>query len=193
MTGPRNPSGANQGGISGRGIFGLILCLILPPLGLLYIWRLGVYPLRGRIVVSLLACVSLTLIFYSGIFGLFSWSSEPATVQPVPGAAVAVTVHPDDETLNALSNIDDIIAQNMDNDPDETVDPDATPILTQDEMLAQQQEILDTVVYSVFSGAKYYHVSTVCGNQSNGRELTIAEALAEQMAACPNCDPPALR
>ena len=49
---------------------------------------------------------------------------------------------------------------------------------------------MNTTVYSVFRGAKYYHVSTVCGNQSNGRELTVQEAIMEGMAACPNCNPP---
>ena len=49
---------------------------------------------------------------------------------------------------------------------------------------------MNTIVYSVYSGAVYYHATTVCGNQSNRRELTVAEAMSEGLGACPNCNPP---
>lgn len=190
MNGSRNPY-QKRSGLSSRAAKALALCFLLPPIGLLYMWRKGVFVLRGRIIVTAISCIEMMVLCSLGIFGLFDWDEMPPAVYPVPGQAAAVTAHPDDETINALSNIDEIIAQGMAaNNADETIAPDATPMLTQDEMLAQQQEVLNTVVYSVFRGAKYYHVSTVCGNQSNGRALTIAEALAEQMGACPNCDPP---
>lgn len=190
MNGTRNPYQKKEG-ISPRVITAIVLCIVLPPLGLMYIWRLGVFPMRGRALMSAVSCVVMVLMFTAGFFGFIDWSSMPPTVEPVPGLAVAVTAHPDDDTINALSNIDEIIAMNMGSDPEETLSPDATPILTQDEQLAQQQEIMNTIVYAVHRGAKYYHKSTVCGNQSNGRELTVAEAIAEFMGACPNCDPPA--
>ncbi|MBQ4090659.1 MAG: hypothetical protein IJC56_12400 [Clostridia bacterium] len=145
---------------------------------------------RGRIILSAIACVEMMFILGSGMFGLISWGSMPPTVEPVPAAAVAVTAHPDDDTINALSNIDDIIAMNMGAELNATLEPGATPILTQAEMLAQQEEVLSMTVYSVHRGAKYYHVSTVCGTQSNGRELTIRQAISENMGACPNCAPP---
>ena len=189
MNGSRNPY-RSESGLSQRALFALVLCVLIPPAGLLYIWRLGVFRTRGRVVVSALACVVMIIMFSTGLFGLMDWSSMPPTVAPVPGAAVAVTAHPDDETLNALSNIDDIIAMDMGSAEAATISPDATPMLTQEEQLAQQQEILNTTVYAVHRGAKYYHKSTVCGNQSNGRALTVAEAIAENMGACPNCDPP---
>ena len=190
MTGTRNPYRKSTGGLSGRAVCALVLCLIVPPLGLLYMWRLGVFRTRGRVIMSAIAGVEMAIIFACGMFGMIEWNTMPSTVEPVPAAAVAVTAHPDDETINALSNIDDIIAMNMSANTDETLLPDATPILTQEEMLAQQEEVLNTIVYAVHRGAKYYHSSTVCGTQSNGRELTVAEAIAENMGACPNCDPP---
>ena len=190
MTGSRNPYQKSSGGLSGRAVCALILCILLPPIGLIYMWRLGVFRNRGRIILSAIACVEMMFILGSGMFGLISWGSMPPTVEPVPAAAVAVTAHPDDDTINALSNIDDIIAMNMGAELNATLEPGATPILTQAEMLAQQEEVLSMTVYSVHRGAKYYHVSTVCGTQSNGRELTIRQAISENMGACPNCDPP---
>jgi len=190
MTGSRNPYQKSTGGLSGRAVCALALCIILPPLGLLYMWRLGVFRTRGRIIMSAVAGIVMTIMLAAGAFGLIEWGGMPPTVEPVPAVAAAVTAHPDDATINALSNIDDIIAMNMSANADETLSPDATPILTQAELLAQQEEIYNTIVYSVHRGAKYYHVSTVCGTQSNGRELTIREAIAENMGACPNCDPP---
>lgn len=189
MNGSRNPY-QRSGGVTRRAIFALILCFIVPPIGLMYIWRLGMFQLRGRVLMTVLSGVELMLLFMSGFFGLINWNRIPSTVEPVPGSAMAVTAQPDDATLNALSNIDELVAQGVSDNPDKTLSPDATPILTQEEQLAQQQEVLNTTVYAVYSGAKYYHVSTVCGNQSNGRALTVEEALAEGMGACPNCDPP---
>ena len=190
MTGGRNPYRKSTGGLSGRAVCALVLCLLVPPLGLAYMWRLGVFRNRGRVIISVIACVEMMIMLSAGMFGLVGRGGDMPTVEPVPGVAAAVTAHPDDETINALSNIDDIIAMNMKNEANDEISPDATPILTQQEMLAQQEEIYNTIVYSVHRGAKYYHVSTVCGTQSNGRELTIREAIAENMGACPNCDPP---
>lgn len=190
MTGSRNPYQKSTGGLSGRAVCALVLCVLLPPLGLLYMWRLGVFRTRGRVIMSAVACVEMMVIIATGMFGMLEWGTMPPTVDPVPAPVAAVTAHPDDEMINALSNIDDIIAMNMSAGNDETLSPDATPILTQAEMLAQQEEVLNTIVYSVHRGAKYYHTSTVCGTQSNGRELTVREAIAENMGACPNCDPP---
>lgn len=189
MNGARNPYRQQSGSMSGRATRTLILCLLVTPVGLLYMWRNGVFRLKGRVVISVLCCLEMMLILSWGFFGLIDWHDMPSTVEPVPGMAAMATAQPDDETINALSNIDDVIAMDMGNE-DAEVSPDATPMLTQEEEMALQQEVMNTTVYSVFRGAKYYHVSTVCGNQSNGRELTVQEAIMEGMAACPNCDPP---
>ncbi len=185
----RNPYQQPSGGMSGRALRTLLLCFLVTPIGLLYMWRNGVFRLKGRIIISLICCLEMMLVLSWGFFGLIDWGVMPNTVEPVPGNAAMVTPQPDDETINALSNIDEVIALDMGNE-DAEVSPDATPMLTQDEEMALQQEVMNTTVYSVFRGAKYYHVSTVCGNQSNGRELTVQEAIMEGMAACPNCDPP---
>ena len=59
-----------------------------------------------------------------------------------------------------------------------------------DAEIAENEAILDSTVYCVFNGAEHYHVGMVCRNQSNGRALSIREALAEGLTPCPNCDPP---
>ena len=189
MNGARNPYRQQSGGMTGRAILTLVLCLLVTPVGLLYMWRNGVFRLKGRVIISVICCVEMMFILSWGFFGLIDWNDMPSTVEPVPGTAAMATAQPDDETINALSNIDDVIAMDMGNE-DAEVSPDATPMLTQEEEMALQEEVMNTTVYSVFRGAKYYHVSTVCGNQSNGRELTVQEAIMEGMAACPNCDPP---
>ena len=111
MTGPRNPNNRNSGGtVSARAIRALILCFLFPPIGLIYMWRALVFPLRGRILMTLVALVETTLLFVWGFFGLITWSSMPDTVRPQPGSSVAVTAAPTDDTVNALSNIDELIS-----------------------------------------------------------------------------------
>ena len=173
----------------GRALRTLVLNFLLPPVGLFYMWYASVFQRRGRVILTAVAFVEMTLLLLWDPFGIMPSGSAPMTVSPVPGSAQAVTPAPDEETINALSNIEELLAIGVSN-PDETISPDATPRLTQAEELALKEETYNTVVYSVFRGAKYYHVSTVCGNQSNGRQLTVREAISEGMGACPDCNPP---
>jgi len=97
------------------------------------------------------------------------------------------------ETLSALYNIEELLyqqqlAQVIAEGGDET------DIMT-DEQLEQRkaqekEEILNTIVYAVFSHAQRYHAQRVCGNQSNGRELTVQQAMLEALSPCPDCNPP---
>ena len=103
----------------------------------------------------------------------------------------AVTIAPDDGIVTALSNIDQLLAQQQAADAAAA----ATEVpLTDEEAEAQhaaeQEAILNTTVYSVFSNARYYHSQEICGTQSNRRALTIREAMNEGMGACKNCNPP---
>lgn len=189
MTGSRNPY-QRTGSITGRALRTLLLNFVLPPVGLFYMWYRGVFRQRGRVVLTAVAFVEMALIWLWDPLGFMPGGSAPMTDVPVPGYAAAVTPEPDEDTINALSNIEELLAVGVSN-PDTTISPDATPRLTQEQELALKEEIYNTVVYSVFRGAKYYHSSTVCGNQSNGRALTVREALEEKMGACPNCNPPA--
>ena len=95
--------------------------------------------------------------------------------------------------LTALSNMDELLyqqqVQNAQNSGAQIEDPNAEAE-RQARIEAKQEEINDTIVYAVNSGAKYYHAVQVCGNQSNRRSLTVREAILEGLGACSDCNPP---
>ena len=45
-----------------RGVFSLVLCLLIPPLGVLFLWRMGVFRTRGRVLITALATVEMTIL-----------------------------------------------------------------------------------------------------------------------------------
>ena len=110
MTGTRNPNRRSEGTVSARAIRALILCFLLPPVGLTYMWRVLVFPLRGRILMTVVAAAEMTLFFVWGMFGLITWSSLPDAIYPQPGASVAVTAAPTTGTVSALSGIEELLA-----------------------------------------------------------------------------------
>ena len=171
---------------SHRALFGLLLTLVLPPVGLAFLWRQGVFRARGRMLLTALATVEMALICI--------WmlpSEQPSPVEPIPVAPPSVTVAPDDGVVSALSNLDELLAQRQaERDAAAGITP--TPMATDSAVfMAEQEAIYNTIVYSVYGeGAKYYHKDTVCNTQSNRRQLTVREALEEGLGVCPECDPP---
>lgn len=168
-----------------RGLFGLILTLVLPPVGLAYLWRAGVFRTRGRMLITALATIEMAV-----IFSFMLPQDELLSQAPVPVAPVAATIAPDDGVVSALDNLDQLLAERQ-----AELDAQAgiTPEPTQDDAAyqAEQQAILNTTVYSVYgNSARYYHKDSVCGTQSNRRALTVQEAMGLGMGACPNCNPP---
>ena len=169
-----------------RALTGLLLTLILPPVGLIYLWREGVFRTRGRMVLTAIATIEMAI-----FFALVMPADDLHMEAPMPVAPVAATIAPDDGVVTALSNIDQLLAQQQaERDKAAGV---VTPEPTQDNAayMAEQQAILDMTVYSVYgSGARYYHKDSVCGTQSNRRPLTVREAMGEGMGACAQCNPP---
>ena len=49
--------------ISVRGVAALVLTFLLPPLGLLFLWREGIFRTRGRLLLTGLATLELTALF----------------------------------------------------------------------------------------------------------------------------------
>ena len=86
-----------------------------------------------------------------------------------------------------LTRINDITQDNIALQAHRTLKNDNTPIAVWDGI---SEEINNTIVYAVNSGAKYYHAVQVCGNQSNRRSLTVREAILEGLGACSDCNPP---
>ena len=175
--------------MSSRGVAGLILTLILPPVGLFYLWRNGVFRARGRMLLTMLATVEMALVAV--------WLTPHAELMPqmpVPAAPAQVTAAPEDDTLTALSNIEQLI---YDQQLAKVKEAGGTErdLMTEEEKLEQindeNEVIYNTTVYCVFGdSAVYYHTSKVCGNQTNGRELTVRDALREGLQPCPDCNPP---
>ncbi|MGI6238322.1 MAG: hypothetical protein ACOYI5_01685 [Christensenellales bacterium] len=190
MTSPRNPRRTGEAGISARAIRALVLCLLIPPAGLIYMWRNEVFRMRGRVILTLLAGVQMMLLFTWGLFGLITWNTLPDTVRPVPGVPVAVTRAPEDDLVSALSNIESLIATSGDTPASGETDADAPDPVDLEAEDARREAVLDTVVYSVHRGARLYHLTGICGTQTNGRELTVREALADGLGPCPDCNPP---
>ena len=167
---------------SNRALGGLLLTLLLPPIGIAYLWRRGVFRTRGRVLLSCVATIEMAV-----LLALLLPTAELPQEAPMAHLPVAVTVAPDDGIVTALSNIDQLLAQQQAADAAAA----ATEVpLTDEEAEAQhaaeQEAILNTIVYSVYSNAKYYHAAEICGTQSNRRALTIREAMNEGMGACKN-------
>lgn len=166
----------------GRGRFAVLLCLLLPPVGLMFLWRKGVFRTRGRILITALATVEMAV-----VIALMMPAETIVTAAPIPGAAVRYTPAPESEVLTALSNMDELLRQQQAAESGKTY---VSPI-DQAEMMAQQQEVLASTVYAYNGdGSRYYHSVTVCGNQSNLLTLTVEEALAKGLGPCTDCDPP---
>lgn len=140
----------------------ILLILLLPPVGLAVLWRSSRFPMRGRVVLSALAVISMT-----AMFSLFlSWQT-PDPVMPTP-AAPAPAASPT---------------------PAPTPVPTPTPAPTEAPTPAPTPTVY---VYAVRKNASQYHKSNKCGSQTNRRKLTLDEALEEGLEPCPDCNPPVI-
>ena len=180
---------SKQRAVSSRAIFGLVLTVLLPPVGLLFLWHQGVFRARGRVLLTALATVEMA--------ALVAWLTPHAELTPrtpIPAAPPQVTAAPEGETLNALYNIEQLLYEQQLAQVLEQGGT-ASDLLTEEQKLEvanqQNEEAYETVVYSVFGDdAIYYHATKVCRTQTNGRELTVRDALREGLQPCPYCNPP---
>ena len=174
--------------ISARGLGVLLLLLILPPVGLLVLWRQGVFQARGRMLLTALATVAMTLLVV-----LLTPKPVLTSQLPLPVAPPEVTQAPEEENLNALYNIEELIYQQQ-LEQIKAQGGDERDLMTEEQKLQSQEiereEILNTTVYAVFNHAQRYHAQRVCGTQSNNRELTVRQAMLEALSPCPDCNPP---
>lgn len=179
-SGPRKNTKGNS---DKRTAAAFVLLFLLPPVGLFYMWRSSVFRKRGRMFLTLTATVEMTVILLIALPA----QKIPGRL-PVASVPVAATVVPEGRVVSALSNIDQLLADQQAAEADLTVTPEPTNAA---DRLAEQEAILNTTVYSVYSNkAKYYHAVEICGTQTNRRALTVREAMQENMGACPNCNPP---
>ena len=177
--------------ISVLGVAALVLTFLLPPLGLLFLWREGIFRTRGRLLLTGLATLEMIL--------LVVWLTPHAELTPrapVPAPPPQVTAAPEGQTLNALYNIEQLLYEQQ---LAQVLEAGGTErdLLTEEQKLEvvnqQNEEVYNTIVYSVYgSEAVYYHATKVCKTQTNGRELTVRDALREGLQPCPNCNPPTI-
>ncbi len=180
---------SKQGAVSSRAVWGLILTVVLPPVGLMFLWHRGVFRTRGRMLLTGLATVEMAL--------LVIWLTPHAELtprMPVPAAPPQVTAAPQGETLNALYNIEQLLYEQQ-LAKVEAQGGSAMDLMTEEEKLEmvnqQNEEAYNTTVYSVYGDdAIYYHATKVCRTQTNGRELTVRDALRQGLQPCPYCNPP---
>ena len=172
---------------SGRGKLGIVLSFLLPPVGIAFLWRRGVFRTRGRMLIT-----GLSTLWMAILLALVLPGSEVLTIAPAPMVPAAATVAPNDGIVTALSNIDQLLAEQQAAEAaaNPTPEPELTDAEAEAARQAEQEAILNTTVYSVFNNAVYYHSREVCGTQSNRRSLTVREAINENMGACANCNPP---
>ncbi|MBQ6374822.1 MAG: hypothetical protein IJJ45_10100 [Clostridia bacterium] len=179
---------SKQRPLSLRGLVSILLLVLLPPLGLLFMWRNGVFRTRGRMLLTTLATLEMMAIAV-----LITPRAQLSTQMPLPAAPVSVTAAPEEENLSALYNIEELIyARRL--EEVKAQGGDETDLMTEAEKLEKQtvdrEKILNTIVYAVYNHAVRYHAQMVCGTQSNGRALTVQEAMMEALSPCPDCNPP---
>lgn len=147
---------------AGKTILQIVLLIVLPPVGLLWLWRRTSYPRRGQFVLSTLALCSMTL-----MFTLYFNAKAPDPIAPVP------------QVPGTLSTVEPKIEPT----------PEAPPATQQP--TPEPTEVPEPVyVYAVKTNATQYHAGKKCGKQTNRRELLLEDALAEGLDPCPKCNPP---
>ena len=176
-------------GMTRRAILALILLVLLPPVGIAYMWYKGIFAVRGRVLLTVVGVVIMT-----AMFGFLMPKNSVVEIRPSAVKASLRTPLPTDSELNALSNMEELLA-GIENRP--VVESDyneATGQTVADdgagEATPEPEDPMAAVVYSVRSGAKYYHKSGECNGQVNRRTLTVAQALNEGLKPCGRCDPP---
>ena len=177
----RRPAG--QGGGGKRTALKIAACLLLPPVGLVWIWRTGSFALRGRMITSFFSFA----VMLAACLPLFSPANIP-TVEPVAVSPVAATHAPEEDAVTALSNIEELLMQQEAAESAALEEGETAPAPESAALTLEQ--IYNTTVYSVYNNAQYYHVGPTCNGQQNGRSLTIRQALDLGLEPCPDCNPP---
>lgn len=157
-----------------------VLCLLVPPVGILLVWRAQHMDIPTRAIFSAAGFAATTLIFFLLMRPSAAVSNivpTPATPQMIgygaaatePPAAPAVPVAPAPGTAPAAPSV-----------------PSAPE--TPDPSLQTTGELTDdTIVYAVTNNASSYHLNQICGAQENHRSLTLRDALNEGLAPCDQC------
>lgn len=141
------------------------LCLLVPPLGLICVWRSRHARTPVRLVFSLLSLLMMVL-----VCSLIRPGEGVQGVQPAP-------VRPDRVGYVAAA-------------PQPTAAPGDFSVTYSSDTPEDANGSLETVyVYAADGIDSYYHATADAEDMVNLRQLTYAQALREGLTPCPNCYP----
>lgn len=152
-----------------------VLCLLVPPVGILLAWRAHHLDIPTRAIFSAAGFGATVLIF----FLLMRPSGAVSTISPVP--ATPQTIGYGTSAQYAAPAETEVPAP-----PAAAL---AAPSATEDPGVIQEPGELtdDTIVYAVTNNASSYHLYEICDTQENRRALTLRDALNEGLAPCEKC------
>jgi len=159
------------------------LSVLVPPAGLLAVWRSRRLIAPVRIGLSMVALMSMTLIFWLWMrSGRADVGIRPVPVVPEYAGydpmAVVATAAPV-EVYNSVPETESVFTVTY---GDGTVDD-----LNGGGSLPIDPASYVTIVYAVTNNATKYHSLPVCDYQTNSRILTLDEAIAEGLQPCEKC------
>ena len=141
------------------------LCLILPPVGLVCLWRSRHTGTPVRVALSVMSLLMMVL-----TMSLIRPREQTQGILPTPVRAAQVgylavvpqtTAQPSDFTVNYSSETPEDANGNLET----------------------------AYVYAADGIDSYYHATADAENMVNLRQLTVAQALREGLTPCPNCYP----
>ena len=157
------------------------MCLLLPPVGLVILWRSRRMTFHLRMALSAVAFISMTLIF----FLLMRPAEIPSTIRPMPSTpTIAGYGSVSQNTVNVV-----IPSGTSNNVPAQPGAAPAPVVGSVSEPVNQTVGVLsgDSIVFAVTNNASSYHLYEICDFQENRRALTLAQALAEGLTPCTKC------
>lgn len=186
----------------------LPLCLLLPPIGVAYMWAMQRFSKRSRVVISAIS----GLILFAECYFMFAGSAgmpDPTTFTPGAGSVYAptsVTAEPTEIPAPTELPYDIVQAQPSayvgEDGVAVTADPNAfipnpDPIVTAPPAIdggeaaqpVSDVASADTIVFTS-SGALFYHANPSCGGKDYSEQTTLAQAIERGLAPCNNCNPP---
>ena len=175
------------------------LCLLLPPVGALLIWRSKRGNTVMRLSFSALAVASMTLIFSLTMMGQRAASrvDRPVPVTPVQaGYGAYVAPAAPGQSQSAVGGGSAAPAPPSGGATVQTVSQDEADLLgvggqenTGEDVGEDTGEAmtLDTVVFTLAEGGGTYHLLEVCDGVQNDMTMTLEEALLQGLEPCETC------
>ncbi len=154
------------------------LCLLVPPVGLVMLWRSRRMTFYVRMALSTLAFISMTLIF----FFLMRPAEVPSGIRPMPATPMIVG-------YGSVSQNAAVVPSAPMNVPSQGDAAPAPVVGNASEPVNQNSGVLtgESIVFAVTNNASSYHLYEICDFQENRRALTLAQAIAEGLNPCEKC------